>query len=75
MLKNTDQTLLRRPYTRTKKMWSTKGQQLQNCIGLSASPKQYWSTQYIDLHTEISKQTENEFEKDFFKLMNSAMCW
>ena len=42
-------------------------------VPIIMSDEQTWMSKYIDLNTEKRKGAVNEFEKDFFKLMNNAV--
>ena len=61
-----------------KKMIRFLKQALNHGIILEKVPKviqfnqEAWLKEYIDMNTELRKQAKNDFEKDFFKLMNNS---
>ena len=48
------------------------GLQLKKVHSLIQFKQKVWLKPYIDMNTKLKKEAKNDFEKDFFKLMNSV---
>ena len=46
---------------------------LKNVRSVIQFNQKAWLKQYIDMNTELRKEAKNEFEKDFFKLVNNSV--
>ena len=49
------------------------GLKLKNVDIIIEFNQESWLKPYIDMNTELRKLAKNDFEKDFFKLMNNAV--
>lgn len=59
---------------RNLKFYLNRGMQLKKVHRVLKFEKECWMEPYIRMNTEFRKQAKNEFEKNFYKLMNNSVC-
>ena len=60
-------------HIRSLKQALNHGLVLKKVHGVIEFNQRAWLKEYIEMNTEIRKNSRNEFKKDFFKLMNNAV--
>ena len=59
-------------HIRVKKQALNHGLKLKKVPRVIQFNQEIWMKQYIEMNTQLRKRVKNEFEKDFFKLMNNS---
>ena len=60
-------------HIRALKQTINHGSELTKVHRIIEFDQEAWLKPYIDMNTDLRKQAENDFEKDFFKLMNNSV--
>ena len=60
-------------HIRALKQALNNGLKFKNVHGVIKFQLKEWLKLYIDMNTKLKKEAKNEFEKDFFKLMNNSV--
>ena len=60
-------------YIRALKQALNHGLKLTKVHRIIQFDQEAWRKPYIDMNTELRKHAKNDFEKDFFKLMNNSV--